>query len=48
MKNKQAVSATLNKDTIDKTKEIAKEEKRSFSQMLSILVELGIKTFKKQ
>lgn len=48
MKNKQAVSVTLDKETINKTKEIANSEKRSLSQMLGILIEIGIKQFKNQ
>jgi len=48
MKTKQAVSATLDKETIGKATELAKKEKRSLSQMLSILIEIGIKYFNKQ
>ena len=48
MKKTQAVSATINRDTIEKTKELAVKEKRSFSQMINILIELGIKYFRNE
>lgn len=42
------ISATIDKDTIKSVDEIAKKEKRSFSQMVDLLLQSGIESFKKK
>lgn len=44
--SKKAISATIEESTVEKINSICKEEHRSFSQMINILLELAIPIFK--
>lgn len=46
MSNKIGVSVTVNKDTVKQIKELATKEKRSLSQMIDILLEYSLITYK--
>jgi hypothetical protein len=43
---KESISATIEKTTADGVREIAKKEKRSFSQMIDLLLQNSISVFK--
>lgn len=43
---KEPISATIEKTTANKVREIAKKEKRSFSQMVDMLLQSAIESLK--
>lgn len=43
---KESISATIEKNTANAVRELCKSEKRSFSQMVDLLLELAIPVFK--
>jgi len=44
---KEIISATIEKDTANEVRKIAKKEKRSFSQMIDLLLLKALKTMPK-
>ena len=45
---KESISATIEKATQKKVKELCKKENRSFSSMVDILLQIAIPIFKKK
>lgn len=45
---KESISATVEKDTAEDVREIAKKEKRSFSQMVDLLLQKAVSLFKEE
>ena len=43
MKTKEVVSATIDKEVANEIRKKAKEETRSFSQMVNIIIKKGLK-----